>query len=59
MLRFRRVVLSERSSDLLMGQGETASVGRPAATGHLQKCPQSQRRKAGKIEQTFHLVHII
>ena len=59
MRRFRRVVLSERSCDWLTGQGETASVERPAAADRLQKYSQSQRRKAGKIEQTFHLVHII
>jgi hypothetical protein len=36
MPRFRCVVLSERSCDLLTGQGETASVERPVAVGRLQ-----------------------
>jgi hypothetical protein len=36
MLRFPCVVLSERSCDLLMGQGERASVELPSAVGHLE-----------------------
>ena len=59
MLRFRRVVLSERSCNLLTGLGETANVERPVAAGHLQKYLQSQRRKAAKIRQTLYLVHIV
>jgi hypothetical protein len=36
MLRFLYVVLSKRSSDSSMDQGETASIERPFAAGHLQ-----------------------
>jgi hypothetical protein len=36
MLRFLYVVLSKRSSDSSRDQGETASVERPFAAGHLQ-----------------------
>jgi hypothetical protein len=36
MPSFLYVVLSKRSFDLSTDQGETASVGRPFAAGHLQ-----------------------
>jgi hypothetical protein len=36
MLRFLYVVISKRSYDSSTDQGETASVERPFAAGHLQ-----------------------
>jgi len=36
MLRFHYDVLLKRSCGSSMGQGETASVERPSAAGHLQ-----------------------
>jgi hypothetical protein len=59
MLRFLYVVLSKRSSDSSTDQGETASVERPFAAGHLRNTVGlSNERGEREKQQTFHLVRL-
>ena len=56
MLQFLYVVLSKRSSDSSTDQGETASVERPFAAGHLQNTVGlGNERGGGEKQQTLHL----
>jgi hypothetical protein len=48
MLRILYVVLSKRSSDSLTDQGETASVERPFAAGHLQNTVGLGNKRGGE-----------
>ncbi len=53
MLRTLYVVLSKRSSDSSMDQGETASVERPFATGHLQNTVGLGNERRGRENKRF------
>jgi len=54
MLQFLYVVLSKRSSDSSTDQGETASVERPFAAGHLQNTVGLGNERGGEKQQTLH-----
>jgi hypothetical protein len=56
MLRFLYVELSKRSYDSSTDQGETASVERPFAAGHLQNTVGLGNEKGVEKQQTFHPV---
>jgi hypothetical protein len=59
MLRFLYVVLSKRSFDSSTDQGETTSVERPFAAGHLQNIVGLDNERGGEKQQTFHLVNFV
>jgi hypothetical protein len=58
MLQFHYVVLSKRNCGSSTGQVGRANVERPIGAGHLQDTVGLER-KAGKRQQTFHLVHFV
>ena len=58
-LLFHGAALSERSCDLLTGQGEIASVERPVAVGHLQDTVGLGNERRRKQRQTFDLIHFV
>jgi hypothetical protein len=58
-LWFLYVVHSKRSSDSSTDQGETASIERPFAAGHLQNAVGLGNERGGQKQQTFHLVHFV
>jgi hypothetical protein len=60
MLRFLYVVISKRSYDSSTDQGETASVERRFAAGHLQNTVSlGKEGGGGEKQQTFHLVNFV
>ena len=58
MLQFRCVELSGQSCDLLMGQGERASVEHLVVVVHLHDIV-GLSNKMKKKKPTFHLVHFV
>ncbi len=53
MLQFLHVVISKQSYDSSTDQGETASVERPSAVGHLQNTFGLGNENGGRNNERF------